>query len=376
MGTNGWAARPGTASFLLLRRGVSRTNEWNVVQRNGKTSCILMRSNFCFHRKQLSEAQRCFDDAVARGLANAHTYTIMANAHVRCGNAGGAAEVLARMVSAGLSPCVVMYTTVMNGHCRLGEVTAGVAVLEGMLARRPPVWPNVRTINTLLRGCLVSGDVSLAHVLFRRMDTEWRLSPDASCYEYVVALLTQGLRLKAASDLVNDLRRRAARAAASGPEDEDAASAAAAAVAAGPQVYVDLARAAALLCDWAAYKAARKRVMTALQTDPAQAQTPPNSGGGGGGRGGGGAGDGGEEGGVGGGEGVGGAGGQGGKRGWRVRDPARQAAAASFARHRKDEWTMEMESIEAYRRSCEEAATSGPAAGGGGGGGVAALDSS
>ena len=41
-------------------------------------------------RKQLAEAQARFDEAIAAGLANGHTYTIMANAHVRCGDPDGA----------------------------------------------------------------------------------------------------------------------------------------------------------------------------------------------------------------------------------------------------------------------------------------------
>jgi len=59
------------------------------------------------NRKMLKEAQQCFETAIAKNLANSHTYTIMINAHVRCGDADGAAKVLKRMSKASLQPCVV-----------------------------------------------------------------------------------------------------------------------------------------------------------------------------------------------------------------------------------------------------------------------------
>jgi pentatricopeptide repeat protein len=104
------------------------------------------------NRKMLKEAEQCFENAIRKNLANSHTYTIMINAHVRCGDADGAAKVLKRMAKASLQPCVVAYTTLINGKCRAGDLPGGMEVLRAMLERRPPVLPNVRTVNTLLRG--------------------------------------------------------------------------------------------------------------------------------------------------------------------------------------------------------------------------------
>ena len=143
------------------------------------------------NRKMLKEAQACFETAIKKNLANSHTYTIMINAHVRCGDSEGAAKVLRRMCKASLQPCVVAYTTLINGKCRAGDLTGGMEVLRSMLERRPPVWPNVRTVNTMLRGCLLVGGVAEAKALFGRMRAEWNVEPDASTYEYVTALLSQ-----------------------------------------------------------------------------------------------------------------------------------------------------------------------------------------
>jgi len=150
------------------------------------------------NRKMLKEAQECFETAIKKNLANNHTYTIMINAHVRCGDADGAAKVLKRMCKASLQPCVVAYTTLINGKCRAGDLLGGMEVLRAMLERRPPVLPNVRTVNTLLRGCLLVGGVSEAKSLLDRMQKEWGAEPDASTYESVVVLLAQALRLEEA----------------------------------------------------------------------------------------------------------------------------------------------------------------------------------
>ena len=166
------------------------------------------------NRKMLKEAQECFETAIKKNLANNHTYTIMINAHVRCGDADGAAKVLKRMCKASLQPCVVAYTTLINGKCRAGDLLGGMEVLRAMLERRPPVLPNVRTVNTLLRGCLLVGGVSEAKSLLDRMQKEWGAEPDASTYESVVVLLAQALRLEEAGAyiilyIVHLLRRTA-----------------------------------------------------------------------------------------------------------------------------------------------------------------------
>ena len=137
-----------------------------------------------------SHAQRI----VKENKANGHTYTIMVNAHVRCGDAQGAEACVARMTEAGLTPCVVTYTTLINGHTRAGDMVSATKALETMVSRKPPVHPNIRTVNTLLRGCLQCGSVEQAVGLLGRMKRDWGVTPDASTYEYVVQLMCHSLR--------------------------------------------------------------------------------------------------------------------------------------------------------------------------------------
>ena len=128
-------------------------------------------------RKQLAEAAARFE---ALGeLKNSHSYAAIVNAHVRCGDVAGAAERVLAMKAAGLRPCVVTYTSLIKGYCAEGRLGEAEAVLREMEAAKPKVLPNVRTANTMLRGCLLTGDVPRALQIFKRMPKSWNLQPDS-----------------------------------------------------------------------------------------------------------------------------------------------------------------------------------------------------
>ena len=57
--------------------------------------------------------------------------------------------------AAGFKPGVVAYTSLIKGHCADGELGLAAAVLDEMAGAEPPVMPNVRTVNTFLRGCIL-----------------------------------------------------------------------------------------------------------------------------------------------------------------------------------------------------------------------------
>ena len=128
-------------------------------------------------RKQLAEASSRFE---ALGeLKNGHSYAAIVNAHVRCGDVAGAVARVAAMRAGGLSPCVVTYTSLIKGYCGEGRLDEAEAVLREMESAKPKVLPNVRTANTVLRGCLLTGDVPRALQVFKRMPKSWKLQPDS-----------------------------------------------------------------------------------------------------------------------------------------------------------------------------------------------------
>ena len=71
--------------------------------------------------------------------------------------------------------------------------------------RAAQVTPDVRTVNTYLRGCKMVGDVDAAAQAFQAMRATWRVSPDAPCYKLMTRLLAQGLRARAVEQLRADM---------------------------------------------------------------------------------------------------------------------------------------------------------------------------
>ena len=102
-----------------------------------------------------------------------------------------------------------------------------------------------------------------------------------------------------------------------------------------------MARASALLADWAQFAKAHKRALKALKSAEKSAQSAQQV--------------------VAGEEGSRGAV-VGGKQGWRVRDDSRQNSANVFDAHRRDELQKELAEIDAYRTRVERDSDAGAAA--------------
>lgn len=143
------------------------------------------------HKKMPSEALKRLHAAVRRGLAaDVHSYTNTIHAFVRCNDIRGALGTLNDMKSAGISPNVVTYTTLMRGYCELHEVRTALDLISS-----EDIEVNIRTVNTLLRGCQRTGDIASALKIYRYMGERWNVPKDESALEYMIAILCQGLRI-------------------------------------------------------------------------------------------------------------------------------------------------------------------------------------
>ena len=268
-------------------------------------------------RKDLGAAVAAFQRAQELGVANDFTYTNLINCHIRCGDVAGASKLLKRMRREGLKPGVIAYTTVIKGHAGRGDLARVEHMLREMAASDPPVEPNVRTINTCLRGCGMVGAVAQVQPMLARMRAS-AVSPDGSTLEYAATLLCQGLRIDEARPLVAALA-----------EDSDHVATASA--------RLGLSRAALVLGQWSvARKEIREfeRSLNAIVQAEATEETSPESDYGDGGfsdedaeRSAG--------------------GGTGGRRGWRV-EPTRQRSAVAFNSHRISEWRREVTALRKY----------------------------
>jgi pentatricopeptide repeat protein len=162
---------------------------------------------FNANRKDLASATAAFNKAVQNGWANSHTYAAMLNAHVRCGDIDGAEAVFQSLRShPRLRMDVISCTTMMKGYCASGRMDKCVALLRDMQAHKPAIQPNIRTINTILRGCLSNGLVRECDRTFNMIKRDFNLQPDASSWEYEALMLCEGLQFDKLYPMIGRLK--------------------------------------------------------------------------------------------------------------------------------------------------------------------------
>lgn len=143
-------------------------------------------------RKKMAQiAVKKLRAAVRRGIpVDVHSYTNVLHAFVRCNDMQEALRLADEMESVGIPPNNVTYTALLKGYCEQHDVQGALHFI-----RRVRVDVNTRVANTLLRGCMRTGDMLLATKIIRKIYGEWNVVKDESTVEYSVALLCQGLCL-------------------------------------------------------------------------------------------------------------------------------------------------------------------------------------
>jgi pentatricopeptide repeat protein len=89
------------------------------------------------------------------------TFTQLLNAFVRCGELPRARQILEEMARARVAPNEVTYTALVKGLCQEGMISDALELLDRM-ARAAGCRPNLRTFNTVLRGCVRANDAPSA----------------------------------------------------------------------------------------------------------------------------------------------------------------------------------------------------------------------
>lgn len=149
-------------------------------------------------RKELSSALELFNSLYSQNAANSHTYASMINAAVQCGDLHLAEEIVQKMIQSGrkLHREVILCTTLMKGYCNNGQLGQAMQLFKEMLERNAKDnQPNIRTVNTLLRGCVQMGAVREAEEIFAILLKDLKLVPDVSAWEYLLILQCQNLDL-------------------------------------------------------------------------------------------------------------------------------------------------------------------------------------
>lgn len=154
-------------------------------------------------RKQLSDAISIFNKLKEENLANSHSYAAILNAYIRCGDIAGAASIFdtllktTKAVAAATGVTwikidVILFTTMIRGYCSIGSMSDAMNLFTLMNSRQ--VTPNIRTINTLLRGAVQAGAVDNACEIYK-IGIEKEVVFDSSTYEMYITLLAQALLL-------------------------------------------------------------------------------------------------------------------------------------------------------------------------------------
>jgi len=201
----------------------------------------------CASKKDLSKAVELFEKCKESGYSNLHTYSSIMNVYVRCGLLTEAEKIFTDLCNhKKLKIDVVTCTTILNGYSSIGNLYKCLDIFDLMDSSQPKIQPNIRTINTYLRCCLITGAVYEADAMYVRMK-DYKLSPDLSTWEYLVTLLCQALMIDKVLPLLGRI-----------PLQGDAVT-----VSALANMRICLARAHAFLGDW---KACRKALRAATDS--------------------------------------------------------------------------------------------------------------
>lgn len=179
-----------------------------IVSAMDREKLVAINNGIALHasRKELAQAMRLYEQAIEEDIANSHTYAAIINANIRCGSVDTAEQIMEDMSRRGRKRDVILCTTMMKGYCLDGMLSKAVELLLNMTTRSPVVAPNIRTINTILRGCVISGNVDVAEMLLNKTQKEYKLTPDVSTWEYCVILYSQALRLSKVLPIVGRLK--------------------------------------------------------------------------------------------------------------------------------------------------------------------------
>lgn len=196
------------------------------------------------NRKELEEAMILFNNVLSNNYANSHTYAAILNANIRCGKIQEAEKIYKGMLARGRKKDVIICTTMIKGYCLYNNLLSAIHLFNEMISKKPIIIPNIRTINTLLRGCIQIGSVSTGELLISRIQKEFKISLDTTAWEYVIILLTQSLKLDKVLPIIGRLK--------SDVSYQTSLF----------NMYINLARASALIGDW---KICKKSMQSALE---------------------------------------------------------------------------------------------------------------
>lgn len=143
-------------------------------------------------KKCLKQAIKRFKWGANKGLSlNLHSYTNLLNAFVRCVDMSGAEQLFQDMLTANITPNVVVFTVLLKGYAETGALLP----MHSLLYSRMPehhITPNLRTLHAFLRGCIRIGATQACLTILNHLPA-WNITLDWTSISHIVYLLSQSL---------------------------------------------------------------------------------------------------------------------------------------------------------------------------------------
>lgn len=170
-------------------------------------------------QKNLKESLQILNDP-SNNIDEHHT-CIVVDCCSRCGDVDKAEAIVRSMEDSGKHVNVETKTALLKGFSHSGQLQKSETYFEPMCSKKIPKKDraNIRSLNTVLRGCLWSAAVPTSSDLgslaggVASSEKAWKLyqslddrTLDASSYEYSISLLCQALRVKEAERRIEEMK--------------------------------------------------------------------------------------------------------------------------------------------------------------------------
>ncbi|XP_074263937.1 pentatricopeptide repeat-containing protein At1g20300, mitochondrial-like [Silene latifolia] len=134
-------------------------------------------------KKKAVEAQSFFDGLKDRFEPDVVVYTNLVNGWCRVGNISEAERVFGEMKTKGIVPNVYTYTIVIDGLCRHGQITRAHDVFAEMIEKG--CQPNAATFNNLMRVHVKAGKTEKVLQVYNQMK-RLGCQPDVITYNFLI----------------------------------------------------------------------------------------------------------------------------------------------------------------------------------------------
>lgn len=189
------------------RSNENETKESSAVKHN----VVIFNQQIAVHaqRKELQKAKELLATIKEYNIANKHTYSTMMNAAIRCGQLQYAIELFAEMKTLKYPyyKDIVIYTTLMKGYCLQQYIEKAYKLYQEMIVSPVSLQPNIRTVNTIVRGCLQTGHFTIAEEIIQQYQKQFHQLIDINTWEYLLFLYSQHYSLDKIYPILGRIRK-------------------------------------------------------------------------------------------------------------------------------------------------------------------------